>query len=310
MKDVTDNQMDCECYKEPSPGVEVLPADSTIVATVDYEDRLSDEELQYKQSQGNPISYRVVSSLSTSKDISNSVWYSELTNCRSTVDDIGLTDDEIVKRAILFVRIFFEEFEKKSSQCFKEARPGSKIKKTGKILGQIDSTVKSAVPPGMRVIPDKVIKIIDYLFAKEHKKGAKSVSATVMNLGGNARKILVDASLEIFQKFEEQFTEIMDVSSFSWKRGIEKLAIDAVSRIINYISANVEKEEFSVDLITRGVVLGESKTDTFAKQVFHKSAKFFNLEVLQPGYQVKNEQSDKTLITSQLYEAVGIKKNR
>ncbi|MHC3898073.1 UNVERIFIED_CONTAM: hypothetical protein LBW93_04105 [Wolbachia endosymbiont of Nasonia longicornis] len=127
-----------------------------------------------------------------------------------------------------------------------------------------------------------------------------------MSLEGSTREILVDASLEIFQKFEGQFTGIMDVSSFSWEIGIEKLAIDAVSRVINYISAN--KEELSVDLITKGVVLGESKARTFAKQVLKKPAKLFKSEAFQSGYKVKDKQSGKIWITPELYTGVGIKK--
>lgn len=288
MKDVTDNQMDCEDYKESSPGVEVLPDESIMEATVDYEDRLSDEELQHERSQDSP---RVTRASSIS---SSSTWYSALTDCRSTVEDIGLTDDEIVKRATFFVKTFVKEFEKKLFQYSEEVKPGSKIKKTGKVLGQIDSTVKSAIPPGMRVIPDKVIEFIDYLSAKEHKKGAKSVFATVMPLEDNTRKILVDASLEIFQKFEGQFTEIMDISSFSWEMGIEKLAIDAVHRVKNYIPFHAKGEKFSVDLVTRGVILGESKR----KRLF----------TIRLGYQVKDKQSNEILMTSELYERVGIRK--
>ncbi|QUI60558.1 ankyrin repeat domain-containing protein [Wolbachia endosymbiont of Spodoptera picta] len=300
MKDVTDNQMDCEDYKESSPGVEVLPDESIMEATVDYEDRLSDEELQHERSQDSP---RVTRASSIS---SSSTWYSALIDCRLTVEDIGLTDDEIVKRATFFVKTFVKEFEKKLFQYSEEVKSGSKIKKTGKILGLVDSTIKSAIPPGMRVIPDKAIEMIGYLSAEEHKKGAKSVSSTVMPLEGSTREILVDASLEIFQKFEGQFTGIMDVSSLSWERGIEKLAIDAVSRVINYISAN--KEELSVDLITKGVVLGESKARTFAKQVLKKPAKLFKSEAFQSGYKVKDKQSGKIWITPELYTGVGIKK--
>ncbi|WP_341818994.1 ankyrin repeat domain-containing protein [Wolbachia endosymbiont (group B) of Phasia obesa] len=300
MKDVTDNQMDCEDYKESSPGVEVLPDESIMEATVDYEDRLSDEELQHERSQDSP---RVTRASSIS---SSSTWYSALVDCRLTVEDIGLTDDEIVKRATFFVKTFVKEFEKKLFQYSEEVKPGSKIKKTGKILGLADSTIKSAITPGMRIIPDKAIEMIGCLSAKEHKKGAKSVSSTVMPLGGSTREILVDASLEIFQKFEGQFTGIMDVSSLSWERGIEKLAIDAVSRVINYISDN--KEELSVDLITKGVVLGESKARTFAKQVLKKPAKLFKSEAFQSGYKVKDKQSGKIWITPELYTGVGIKK--
>ncbi|WP_143689941.1 ankyrin repeat domain-containing protein [Wolbachia endosymbiont of Nilaparvata lugens] len=295
MKDVIDNQIDYEYYKESGSDMEVLPAESIIEATVGYKDRLSNEELQYKQSrelQESPVSSRVADSSSIDSD---SVWHSALTNCRSTVgtaNDTDLTDYEIVKRAALFVKTFVEKFERKLSEFSEEAKPGSKIKKKGKILGQVDSIVKSAVPPGVRVIPDKVIEFIDCLSAKEHKKRAKSASAKVRSFEDETRKILVDASLEIFQKFERQFTKIMDNDQLSWERGIEKLAIDAVDRVMNYILAN--KEVFSIDLVTKGIVLGESKKQS--------------LFALYSGYQVKDKQSNEILITSKIYGNAGIKR--
>ncbi|WP_349967385.1 hypothetical protein [Wolbachia endosymbiont of Armadillidium arcangelii] len=73
--------------------------------------------------------------------------------------------------------------------------------------------------------------------------------------------------MEIFQSFEEQMTKVMDIS---WKRGIEKLAMDAVSRVINYISANSKEEGFFVNLITKGLILGKSKSNTLPQCVFRK----------------------------------------
>lgn len=302
MNDVTDNQMDCEYYKEPSPGVEVLPADSTIGTIVGYEDRLSNEELQYKQDsefQESPVSSRVADSSSIDSD---SVWHSTLTDCRSTVgtaNDTDLTDCEIVKRAILFVRIFFEEFEKKLSEFLKEAKPDSKTRKAGKIVDQSASIVNNFIPPsGVKLIFSKLCESMVFFSAKEHRKGAKKVSATVTPFKNEIREILVKAGLEIFQSFEIQFTKIKDTDQLYWERGIEKLAIDAVSRVINYISVVInyisvhnEEEGFSVDLITKGVVLGKSKRN-----------------FMHVGHQVKDKQSGKILMTSELYRGVGIVK--
>lgn len=129
-----------------------------------------------------------------------------------------------------------------------------------------------------------------------------------MPLGDQLREVLVESSLEIFQKFEKQLTGIVDADSSFWKRGVEKLAIDAASRAINYISASNEKGELPVSCITKGVVLGKSKSDTLAKQYLCKPAKSLDSEVFQPGFRVQDKQSGEILLTSALYENVGIKK--
>ena len=100
----------------------------------------------------------------------------------------------------------------------------------------------------------------------------------------------------------------MDADSSSWKRGVEKLAIDAASRAINYILASNEKGELPVSRIIKGVVLGKSKSDTLAKQYLCKPAKSLDSEVFQPGFRVQDKQSGEILLTSAVYENVGIKK--
>ncbi|WP_353287521.1 hypothetical protein [Wolbachia endosymbiont (group B) of Gerris lacustris] len=121
----------------------------------------------------------------------------------------------------------------------------------------------------------------------------KKAFAALVLLEDQMRKILVEASLEIFQKFEKQLTGVVDADSSSWKRGVEKLAIDAASRVINYISVSNEKGEFPVSHITKGVVLGESKKRRLATCF---------------GYRVKDKQSGEISLTSALYGNVGIKK--
>ncbi|WP_143689524.1 OTU domain-containing protein [Wolbachia endosymbiont of Nilaparvata lugens] len=331
MNDVTDNQMDCEYYKEPSPGVEVLPADSTIGTIVGYEDRLSNEELQYKQDsefQESPVSSRVADSSSIDSD---SVWYSALTDCGSTVDDIGFIYDEVVERATFFVKTFTKECEEKLSQYYKEAKPGSQIKELGRIVTQSISATNNLISPGpLRFGLLKLLEGINFFSTRTHRKRSKEVSALVNDIAlKEVRKILVEASLEIFQSFECQFIGITDVSGSYWKRGIQKLAIDAVSRVTNYIVANSEKERFSIELITKGFILGKSKDHTLTQYVFRKPVELFinnndkhtkpsvlkskilsNLKKLQPGYRIQGGQNNNNelLVTSQLYTEVGIKK--
>ncbi|MGX9892540.1 ankyrin repeat domain-containing protein [Wolbachia endosymbiont of Protocalliphora sialia] len=267
---VADNQMD------------YVDAGSAIV---DYENILSSEELQCGRSQESPRVTRSssIGSSSTSTDDE------EMFSC------ISITSDEIVKKATFFVKTFVKEFEKKIFEYSEEAKPDSKTRKVGKIAGQFASIVNNLIPPNLyRLSFTKAVECMGDVFARRHREKAKSVSLGVVSFKDNRRESLVEAGLEIFQKFEEQFIKIVDVNS-SWQRGIEKLAMDAVYRIMDYSSNFSERKDLFVDFITKGVVLGNSKKR--------------KLSLGDYGYHIKkDEQSSKTLMTSDLYTWVGIKK--
>ncbi len=296
MKDVTDNQMDYEYYKESSPGIEVLPTESTIGATVDYEDRLSNEELQCVRSQESPGVTRSssIGSSSTSTDDE------EMFSC------ISITSDEIKEKMLFFVRVFVKVFEEKYSQISQEVRPDSKILKTGKAVDECTSAVNDTIAPGLfKFALQRVNRFMGLISAKRHKREKKAAYAAIVSSGDNKREILVKAGLEIFQKFEKKMSRVVDDDIDLWEIAIEKLATDAVYRVINYISSNTQ--EFSVNLITKGVILGRSKDDKFPKQLVHKSAKIFKFKPLESEYKVKDKQSSEIFTTSELYEKVGIK---
>ncbi|WP_264375890.1 MULTISPECIES: ankyrin repeat domain-containing protein [unclassified Wolbachia] len=267
---VADNQMD------------YVDAGSAIV---DYENILSSEELQCGRSQESPRVTRSssIGSSSTSTDDE------EMFSC------ISITSDEIVKKATFFVKTFVKEFEEKLSECSKEAKPGSKVRKTGKVVAKVVSTVGNYIPPSVeKVGTSQVMECVSFVSTNQHRKKAKIFSTIVAPSEGNLRKILIEAGLEIFQSFEKQFTKIVDTNQLSCNRGIEKLAMDTVSRVINYTTSCNEKGEFPNLHITKGVILGKSKR----KYPF----------TTRTGHQVKDKQSGEMLMTSELYEKVGIEK--
>lgn len=197
-------------------------------AMVDYENILSSEELQCGRSQESPRVTRSssIGSSSTSTDDE------EMFSC------ISITSDEIVKKATFFVKTFVKEFEEKLSECSKEAKPGSKVRKTGKVVANVVSTVGNYIPPSVeKVGTSQVMECVSFVSKNQHRKKAKIFSTIVAPSEGNLRKILIEAGLEIFQSFEKQFTKIVDTNQLSCNRGIEKLAMDTVSRVINYTTS-------------------------------------------------------------------------
>ncbi len=136
--------------------------------------------------------------------------------------------------------------------------------------------------------------------SEKHRGKAKRVHEVVRS--SEVRKTLIYAALDIFQSFEKIFTSILDDDQSSWQRGIEKLAVDAMDRVISYIATTKEKD-LSIDLITKGVVFGESKEKIFVSKILNRV-----VNSSKSSYQVKCEQSNQTLQTSQIYADVGVER--
>ncbi|WP_264683252.1 MULTISPECIES: ankyrin repeat domain-containing protein [unclassified Wolbachia] len=272
---VIDNQMD------------YVDDESTIGAKggLNHEDRSSSEELQRGRSQESPRVTRSssIGSSSTSTDDE------EMFSC------ISITSDEIVKKATFFVKTFVKEFEEKLSKYFEEAEPDSNIQKISKASASFSSVLNNTIPASpLKLFSVKVNESINHcVTGKRHKKGAKNIfTITTPCYKAEMREILVKAGLEIFHRFEVPFIKVVDINPSFYHRRVKKLAIDAVHRTMNYLLTS-EEQNFSVDLITQGVVLGKSKKKGY---------------FTRPGYEVKDEQSGESLVTSELYEWVGIKK--
>ncbi|ONI58207.1 ankyrin repeat domain-containing protein [Wolbachia pipientis] len=230
-------------------------------------------------------------------------------------DDTDLAEDELTERAICFVTPFVKAFEKKMSEYDEEGAPGSKQKKAGKLLGSLDSLMRSSTKPGLH-IPNEgdrhvgqafflaAKKLVDFFLERDHRKRAKVVSGGMKSAKSYQREICVKVGLEIFQKFYKVLSRITDADQVFrgkkvvvWQRGMEKLAVDAVHRLMSYTAVN-DVEGSLIDFMVQGVILGQSARDTVAK----------TLHLRPYGYKVQDGRMGVVLSTGELYEEVGIEK--
>lgn len=242
--------------------------------------------------------------------------HSELTDDESVIETANAASDKVIIEEVAkcFAQIFVKEFEKKVREYSEEAKPNSNIRKSGKLAATADSIIKSSVGPGVhlpsfdpmssggQIVYAGSKKVVDSCLEKRHREKAKVISKVIHSFKCNQREVLVKAGLEIFQKFEEQFTRVRDVGKYiqegSEQRAIQKLAIDAAYRVMNYASDGGNVEESFFGFITKGVVLGESKRETVAKSLHLRPA----------GCRIQDMQSGKGWLTSALYQSVGIEK--
>ncbi|MCJ7454499.1 MAG: ankyrin repeat domain-containing protein, partial [Wolbachia endosymbiont of Homalodisca vitripennis] len=272
-KQTADNQMDVDAFLTHSATGEQHCEDRL---SSEFQDRLSWESQE---------------NLGPSSASSGNVWHSALNDNESIAN---AASNEIMEKAAFFVRTFVRKFEKKISECSEEVEPDSKIKKTGKIADKVTSVLNDSIPPGIwKPVLKETSKHIVSLTAEKHKEREKRFYAIVVPFKDKQREILVNASLEVFQKFEQQFTQVVDVYPPSWERGMSKLAIDAVSRAKNYILNSNKIEEFSANLITKGIIFGESKN---------------SFPISYSEHQMEDEEFNEALSTSGLYEEVGVKR--
>ncbi|UXX40479.1 NB-ARC domain-containing protein [Wolbachia endosymbiont of Oryzaephilus surinamensis] len=146
--------------------------------------------------------------------------------------------------------------------------------------------------------------------AGKHKGKAASLSDLVYHFKRKAnqpevRKILIEASFDIFQSFEIQFMKAT-VEKGKETRAMMKLAKDAVYRVINHCAQKEEQaKDLTLELITKGLVLGESKGGTVSKfvpQILQKILK----KAPKPGRTVKDKLSKEEWNTAELYSRVGL----
>ncbi len=147
-----------------------------------------------------------------------------------------------------------------------------------------------------------------------HKAKAASLSELVYNFknGENkpeVREILVTAGFDIFQSFELQFMRAK-AKNGGETRAMMKLARDAVYRVINYCAQKEEQvKALDLELITNGLISGESKKGTISKFVPGAAQqtvrKVFKV-ASKPGRTVVDSYSGKEWNTDELYSKVGL----
>jgi len=215
-------------------------------------------------------------------------------------------DDTLSNRLSEFVKVFVNRFKEKLDGYRKEAAVGGEVKggKASNFAGTaVEEVAKAAKVPGANAMGE----VVRVPFNKHHREKAKRVVAAFMNRQeGDIRKDLVSVGGSIFQSFENQFRLVTDDNQ-NWKRAMEKLAKDAVNRAMSYID-KCKKEnpglEISIDLITKGVILGKSKGTIIIRKFAHAVKLDKSVEGLKLGHTIKV--SGEEWKTVDLYETTGI----
>jgi tetratricopeptide (TPR) repeat protein len=177
-------------------------------------------------------------------------------------------EKEVNEKLRDFVKDFVLIYESSLSEYYERlenqrAKPGkwssfvSKVIATGKGGAEEVETegIMASSIVGINVLQSTISSIGSNYNRKELKKLIHQLY-TFKKDPGKVREELVKSGIEIFQSFESQFVQA--VADGSWERAMEKLAHDAVNRVINYCRKNTA-EGFSTSSVTKGVVFGESK---------------------------------------------------
>lgn len=163
---------------------------------------------------------------------------------------------------------------------------------TGALIGI--STAQSIVGSIPSIVASVRTLSSQFYLSKSKAQKITRIFSTLTD--GSLNQLLSEAGVQIFKSYESQFMQVTDKAGD--KMAIEKLAEDAGARAINYIAENVEPDQLiSIDLITRGVVLG--KSDKF----FDPS--FKNVRLRISGNRIQDRYGN-TINTANLFEKTGL----
>ncbi|MES2141701.1 MAG: NB-ARC domain-containing protein [Pseudomonadota bacterium] len=151
------------------------------------------------------------------------------------------------------------------------------------IIGSIPSLVAS-----LRILSAKY-----YLSKATAQKITKAFSGVVP---GELSPLLAEAAVAIFRSFESQFIQITDKAGD--QVAMEKLAEDAVGRILNYLTEHAHEDNpISEQLIEKGLLLGSSE------KFFDPS--FKKVRIRLSGNTVQDKDGN-SINTASLYAKVGL----
>lgn len=209
---------------------------------------------------------------------------------------LDLDKEETYERLETFITTFITESTKKLNKYRVEI--SSKTNTTAEnvvegpareLLEQCNNWASTAVHP--------IVVAVTYIINRIHRKKAKRVVEVFRHIKEDELgNMLAEAGANIFYNYKIQFNLVTDTNDSS-ARGMEKLAIDATRRVINYINQYKQHNpdmDVSVDLITEGVKLGKFR-QSFLITAIQKIPKMPKL-----GYTVKIY--DKKCKTSEVYE--------
>ncbi|WP_333023678.1 hypothetical protein [Wolbachia endosymbiont of Pentidionis agamae] len=205
---------------------------------------------------------------------------------KGVIKEEGTIDERLEK----FISVFVNKFEAKLDEFKKEAEVGGKAK-TGKIANAVGTCAKAIPIEALKDVPSSAVNCMNN---SDHRKKAKKIVQVFSNLEKiKIRRMLIEASGDIFKSFEKQFMEVTDTDG-GYTGGMEKLAVDARDRAINHIVVEHNKE-ISAELIVKGIILGVSKINHIENHINRKG-----------GFTLKNSSTgENNWKTESLYTKTG-----
>lgn len=180
--------------------------------------------------------------------------------CESSGNDIKT--NILTEKLIIFTKIFVLKFESKLEEFKKIAEVESKLvtDAADAIVQTSSETVVDFVAEGALSNITKIPgKVWNFYKIKKLKHKSKKITSIFRRIEKETlRSILIDAGINLFKSFEYQFISATD-NNGDFHRALQKIAIDASNRAINFIYQNKNCEIITANLITRGVIRGKSE---------------------------------------------------
>lgn len=215
------------------------------------------------------------------------------------VDSDSISLDPNKKKACERLEIFIKTFVRNFIKILDRYRDETSLENNttaGNVVEETATKVIEEFHPWVSIAIRPLVVAGRYFSNKIHRKKAKTVDEVFRPIREDDElgNMLAEVGGNIFHNYQNQFNMITDKYL---TRAIEKLAIDATKRIINYVNQYKQDNpdmDVSVDLITKGVMLGKSRQSiiTTIMQTVPKMPKL--------GHTI--EISDKKCKTSEVYE--------
>ncbi|BFD47588.1 MAG: hypothetical protein DMENIID0003_06620 [Wolbachia endosymbiont of Sergentomyia squamirostris] len=234
----------------------------------------------------------------------------------------------------IFVEKFVEKFQEKlkdySSRIIEKKEKQSSILSKLISLGFVGGGIKaatsvassglsrtsSAAASSIALLSSGIIdSLANRCIQVFQNQGAGVIARNTMNFQvskSQFREVLVRASIDVFRSYENQYLKMISKKELGEKLGMEVLAQVAVQRAINYIKSQEDDIQTQVleqyleelyTLITKGVVLDNSKLRNLEKQLEKQLSKF----IIKVRSLVSSKKKDfHDLFDENMYNATGL----
>lgn len=234
----------------------------------------------------------------------------------------------------IFVEKFVEKFQEKlkdySSRIIEKKEKQSSILSKLISLGFVGGGIKaatsvasarlartsSAAASSIALLSSGIIdSLANRCIQVFQNQGAGTVARNTMNFQvskSQFREVLIRASIDVFRSYENQYLQMISKKELGEKLGMEVLAQVAVQRAISYIKSQEDDIQTQVlgqyleelyTLITKGVVLDNSKLRNLEKQLEKQLSKF----IMKVRSLVSSKKKDfRDLFDENMYNATGL----